>query len=685
MCRILCLFLLVAAIIPRVQAQRVKAPAPVGALPSPQQIAWQKLEYYAFVHFNMNTFTDEEWGHGQESPDSFNPTALDCRQWARVAKEAGMKGIILTAKHHDGFCLWPSAYTKHSVKNSKWQQGKGDVLRDLSAACKEYGLKFGVYLSPWDRNHPTYGTPEYNTIFQKMLQEVLSQYGEVFEVWFDGANGEGPNGKRQVYDWPAFEATVYKYQPQAIIFSDDGPGCRWVGNEDGYAGETNWSTLNRAQVFKGYDKPEELTLGHEDGSHWIPAEADVSIRPGWYYHAAEDHQVKTLKQLADIYYASVGRNANLLLNLPVDRRGLVHETDAARLKELRAYLDGAFARDLALGRKASADKVRGRAREFSAAMATDGKSQTYWATDDGQASATLEVDFGKLTILNQVVVQEHLPLGQRVKKFQVSAWVQGTWKPLAAGTTIGYKRILTFPDVETNKLQLRILESKASPAIAAFSAYRAPRLVEPPRIRRSKEGLVNLEAPDQGLQLFYTTDGSAPQPGGLAYSAPFAADRKLVQAIAYDPLTKRSSAAASLSFDLPKKAWHPHGMPAQPRSQPNRAIDDNPETTWYSTDSTLMKMEVDLGESVLLEGFTYLPPQGRNLKGTIARYQFYVSTDGRTWQPASSGEFANIRNSPVLQVKKIPAMPARFIRLVSEGDIYGKKQLAIAELGLITK
>ncbi|MGV3641483.1 MAG: alpha-L-fucosidase [Adhaeribacter sp.] len=685
MFRIIFLILLAAVEGPGVQAQQVKAPAPVGALPAPQQLAWQKLEYYAFVHFNMNTFTDEEWGHGQESPEAFNPSALDCRQWARVAKEAGMKGIILTAKHHDGFCLWPSAYTKHSVKNSKWQQGQGDVLRDLSAACKEYGLKFGVYLSPWDRNHPTYGTPEYNTVFKEMLREVLTQYGEVFEVWFDGANGEGPNGKKQVYDWPAFEATVYQYQPKAIIFSDDGPGCRWVGNENGYAGETNWSTLNRAKVFKGYDKPEELTLGHEDGSHWIPAEADVSIRPGWYYHAAEDHQVKTLKQLADIYYASVGRNANLLLNLPVDRRGLVHEKDAARLLELRAYLDGAFAKDLALGRKASATQVRGKAKQFSAAMATDGKDHTYWATDDKQTAANLEIDFGKPTVLNQVVVQEHLPLGQRVRKFQVQAWVQGSWKQVGAGTTIGHKRILTFADVETDKLLLRITDSKASPAIAAFSAYRAPRLLEPPLIRRSKDGMVNFEAPDQGLKLFYTLDGSTPKPGGQEYNAPFPAEKKQVQVIAYDPVSKRSSALASHTFDRVKKEWHPHNMPATARNQPARALDDDPQTSWFSTDSTLMKMDVDLGEKLTLEGFTYLPPQGRNLKGTIARYRFLVSTDGRNWQPVSSGEFANIKNSPVLQVKKIQPMPARFIRLVSEGDIYGAKQLGIAELGIITK
>jgi alpha-L-fucosidase len=504
-------------------------------------------------------------------------------------------------------------------------------------------------------------------------------------VWFDGANGEGPNGKKQVYDWPAFEATVFKYQPRAIIFSDDGPGCRWVGNEQGIAGETNWSTLNRAQVFKGFDRTQELTRGHEDGTHWIPAETDVSIRPGWYYHASEDHKVKTLKELVDIYYASVGRNSNLLLNLPVDRRGLVHEKDAARLKELRTYLDGAFARDVAANQKATASQVRGQASQYEARNVADGNPETYWSTDDGQTRASVDIAFAGPTVLNQVLIQEYLPLGQRVQQFQVEAWQQGRWQPVAAGTTIGYKRILTFPDIKVEKLRLTILAAKGSPAISTLAAFRPPRLVEPPRISRSKEGQVHLQAPDQGLQIFYTLDGSVPKPGHNQYQRPFAATRQVVQAITYDPLTKRGSAPGQETFDVPKQNWRVPGSKEAGKNDPSLAIDDDPATNWFTRDSSQQRLAVDLGQVYTVEGFSYLPPQGRNINGTIARYQFEVSTDGQAWQPVSGGEFSNIRNQPVLQVKKFTAVPARYIRLVSEADIYGARQMSVAELGVITR
>ena len=307
------------------------------------------MEFYAFVHFNMNTFTNMEWGFGNENPELFNPTDLDCRQWARVCKEAGMKGIILTAKHHDGFCLWPSEYTEHSVKNSPWKNGKGDVVRELSEACKEYGLKMGIYLSPWDRNNADYGKPEYITYFRNQLRELLTNYGDIFEVWFDGANGGtgyygGANEERRIdrttyYDWENTRKIVRELQPMACMFSDAGPDIRWVGNEQGWAGKTNWCTLNRDDFAPGVVSDLKfLQQGQEDGTDWVPAEVDVSIRPGWYYHPSEDHKVKSLPQLLDIYYHSVGRNASFLLNLPVDKRGLVNENDVqATGKTGRSY------------------------------------------------------------------------------------------------------------------------------------------------------------------------------------------------------------------------------------------------------------------------------------------------------------------------------------------------------------
>ena len=368
---------------------------PPALLPTPsiRQMAWHDRGMYAFVHFNMNTFTDHEWGDGREDPSTFNPSELDTDQWCRVFKDAGMSGVIITAKHHDGFCLWPSAFTEHSVKNSPWRDGKGDLLRELSDSCHKYGLDFGVYLSPWDRNNPLYGTGEhYNEYFSGQLREVLSNYGPVFEVWFDGACGEGPNGKRQVYDFPMFHEVVRELQPEACIFSDAGPDVRWIGNERGFAGETNWSMLRRDEFYPGIPgRNQQLNEGMEDGTHWLPGEVDVSIRPGWYYHESQDDQVKDLEHLLEIWYASIGRNANLLLNFPVDRRGLVHEHDAAAARALKQAIDSITAEDVALGRNASSNNSRGNSPRFAAARAVDGNSGTYWAPDDDTTNAYIEV------------------------------------------------------------------------------------------------------------------------------------------------------------------------------------------------------------------------------------------------------------------------------------------------------
>lgn len=456
--------------------ESVPAPAPLAPVPSARQLAWQELDFNAFVHFNMDTFTDREWGEGNESPDLFAPSELDCRQWARVAKSAGMKTIVITAKHHDGFCLWPSKLSEHSVASSKWRGGKGDVLRELSDACREYGLKFGVYLSPWDRNSPLYGQGEtYNEYFAGQLREVLSNYGEVSEVWFDGACGEGPNGKRQVYDWPRFVAVVREHAPNAVIFSDVGPDIRWVGNEDGIAGETCWSMISPAGFEPGEHAPATsvLNTGLEDGTHWIAPECDVSIRPGWYYHASQDGEVKSLEKLLEIWYGSVGRNGSLLLNLPVDRRGLVHENDAARLYDLRNKLDRIFARDLARDGAATASNIRGVDERFGPSRATDGDPKTFWATDDGVTRAQLIVDFSVPTPVDHVVIGEAIALGQRVESFAIRAEVRGEWREVARGTTIGNKRILRIAPIDATAMRLDVLSARACPTIASFELYGA--------------------------------------------------------------------------------------------------------------------------------------------------------------------------------------------------------------------
>lgn len=449
-------------------------PLPYGQIPTPQQLEWQKMEYYMFIHFGPNTFTDVEWGHGKEDPNVFNPTQLDCRQWAATAKAAGMKAIIITAKHHDGFCLFPSAYSTHTVRESGWKDGKGDVLRELSDACKEYGLKFGVYLSPWDRNHPNYGTPAYNQTFANTLKEVLGNYGPVFEQWFDGACGEGLNGKKQVYDWDLFHETVFALQPQAIVFSDVGPGCRWMGNESGVAGETNWSTIDVAGFEPGSANlsTETLNIGTMNGDQWLPAEVDVSIRPGWFYSASTDNRVKSLDKLVDIYHTSVGRNGNLLLNVPPDRRGLIHPNDSARLMEFGKAINETFAVNLA--KNVKADFVRGHARKYAEENLVDGDYDSYWTSEDKQLSASIEIYMDGKQAFNRLLLQEYIPLGQRVKAFSVEYWDGADWKAIDRQTTIGYKRILRFPTITAQKLRINIEEALACPVLNEIGVYRAP-------------------------------------------------------------------------------------------------------------------------------------------------------------------------------------------------------------------
>jgi len=464
------------------QVRKVEPPAPVGPVPSPAQLAWHQMETNAFVHFTVNTFTDREWGMGNEDPKVFNPGKLDAMQWARVLKETGFKQMILTCKHHDGFCLWPSKYTDHSVKNSPWKNGKGDVVKEASEACKKYGLKFGVYLSPWDRNRADYGKPEYITYYRNQLKELFTNYGPITEMWFDGANGGegyygGANENRQIdrrtyYDWPTTLDMVRQMQPNVIFFSDAGPGVRWVGNENGTAGETNWNTITPDTLYAGKAGVEKLlNEGSEDGTKWIPAEVDVSIRPGWFYHKKEDSLVKTPERLFEIYLTSVGRGSVLLLNVPPDQRGLFHENDIKSLYGFRSILQREFAKNKAAEASATATNYRGNAPSYAAGNAIDNSNETYWATDDNVTTASLEINTGKMQTIKYVVLQEYIKLGQRVKSFNVEVWADNAWQQVASGTTIGYKRILKFSPVKAGKVRINITSSKACPVISNVAIY----------------------------------------------------------------------------------------------------------------------------------------------------------------------------------------------------------------------
>src|SRR5664280_476920 len=460
----------------------VKPPEPFGPVPSARQLAWHEMEYYMFVHFTVNTFTGREWGYGDENESIFNPTELDCRQWARVARDAGMKGIIITAKHHDGFCLWPSEFTNHSVKNSSWRNGKGDVIKELRSACDEYGLKLGVYLSPWDRNSSFYGTPEYLNYYRNQLRELLTKYGNIFEVWFDGANGgDGYYGggretrkidNKSYYDWAKTHKIVRELQPSAVMFSDAGPDVRWVGNENGMGSLTNWCLLKKDDMYPGGDFAKILGEGHEDGNYWVPAEVDVSIRPGWFYHQNQDSLVRSPENLLELYYSSVGRNSNLLLNVPPDRRGLLNEKDIKSLLAFRDLLKEEFKTDIARGKEVVATSCRGKG--FEASNINDGNPETYWTTNDLQTSGELVIKLGEEMEVNRIIIQEYINLGQRVQEFKVLALINGDWKQLIEGTTIGHKIIRKFPVVKTSEIKVAISKSKVCPLISNVELYKSP-------------------------------------------------------------------------------------------------------------------------------------------------------------------------------------------------------------------
>ena len=458
-------------------------PAACGAVPSDRQLAWHELEFYGFVHFTVNTFTDKEWGFGDESPEVFNPADFDAAQIARTAKEAGMRGLILTAKHHDGFCLWPSRHTDHSIAHSPYRGGQGDIVGELAAACRAQGLKFGVYLSPWDRNRADYGRPSYLDYYRAQLTELLTNYGDIFEVWFDGANGGdgyygGAREKRIIdartyYGWSETWALVRRLQPQAVMFSDGGPDVRWVGNERGIAGDPCWATIDAQGLAPGAADPAHLNRGDRHGTHWLPAECDVSIRPGWFYHATEDAAVKTGAQLMELYFASVGRGGSLLLNLPPDRRGRIPEADVAALRDFRARREAMFAHDLAAGAAAIASNVRGDDARFSAAHLTDGDAATYWAADDGVTQAEVMLDLGREQTFDVASLREAIRLGQRVDRFALDVWRDGRWTEVAAGPGIGARRLVRFAPVTAQRVRLRV-EAAACPALTEFALYRAP-------------------------------------------------------------------------------------------------------------------------------------------------------------------------------------------------------------------
>lgn len=461
-----------------------------SVVPSERQLKWQELEFYAFFHFGINTFTNSEWGNGNEDPELFNPEKLDCRQWVKVCQLAGMKGVILTCKHHDGFCLWPSAYTEHSVRSSKWRDGKGDVVAECAKACEEFGMKFGIYLSPWDRHEPTYGSGEaYNRFFLNQLRELLTGYGDIFCVWFDGACGEGPNGKVQEYDWESYYRLIRELQPDAAI-SITGPDVRWCGNEAGVCRSSEWSVVpywhSKQELIAAASQhdvskpPKKINLTALDlGSRkaikncskliWYPAEVDVSIRKGWFYHPEEDYSVKPLSKLLEIYYNSVGANANFLLNIPPTSEGKIHEKDVETLLSLGAQLDIDFNENLAEGSIITDNSHLD--EKHTGQMALSDNPEEYWHSGDDPEGAELILDLGDEYDIDKIVLGEHIRTGQQIEKFKLYANINGKWKKVGAETTIGYKRICRFKEIRVRYFKLVIEKARCFATISKFEAY----------------------------------------------------------------------------------------------------------------------------------------------------------------------------------------------------------------------
>lgn len=684
-------------VISNVSSQELaNAPKSFGPLPTQKQIDWQEMEFYAFVHFSLNTFTNKEWGFGDESPELFNPSQLDVRQWARVVKEAGMKGIILVAKHHDGFCLWPSAYTERSVKNSPWENGKGDLVKELAAACKEYDLKLGLYLSPWDRNHPQYGKPEYVTYFRNQLKELLTNYGDVFEMWFDGANGGdgyygGANETRKInsltyYNWDETYKLIYSIAPKTLVWGVGPSEARWIGNEEGRAGKTNWSLLRQKDELAGKVHYSEFMSGHEDGEKWVPGEADVSIRPGWFYHSVEDDKVRSLDEMVDIYYESIGRNATLLLNLPVDKRGLVHENDEARLKELVATIKADFKKELLAGTKVQASNIRGNETNFGPQNVIDGNKNTYWATDDKVKQASIEFTFKKPTAINRILLQEYIKLGQRVKSFSVEANVNGQWKTIANETTIGYKRILRLDRVIASAIRVNILDAKAGFVISSIEAFNAPTFVKEPQILRDKNGLVTIKSED-GNAVYYSLDGKTPSEKSILYKVPFSYNKAVeIKAISRNTKEKINSAVKTAKYGISKEKWKVISVSSGDEKSVEKIIDGDANTAWGfgSNENKLPQtIIIDMGELSTIKGFTYTPQQvGSNLS-LISNYELYTSEDNITWTKQSEGEFSNIKHNPIEQIKSFTAIKARFLRFVATGAVGNSQTVSIAEIGVI--
>ena len=682
---------------------------PYGALPAARQIQWQSTEIYSIVHFSMSTFADKEWGYGEDPASLFNPTAFDANQWARICQETGIKGLILVCKHHDGFCLWPTHTTEYCLRNSPWKNGGGDVVAEVSAACRKHGLKFGVYLSPWDRNNPEYGRPGYVRTYHQQLRELLTGYGPLFEVWFDGANGGdgyygGARERRSIdpttyYQWDVIEAMVREHQPEACIFGVH--DIRYVGNESGVADETCWAT----QSFIGHSSAQKSKSPSSTGDRhgkWMPAECDFPLRKGWFYHAKDE--TRQPETLFDLYFSSVGRGGTMNIGLAPDKRGVLHDDDVMSLKGWKALMDETFRDDLLQRKevKATASNVRGGDADFSPVHVIDNEQDTFWASDDDQQVPELIFEFPESVKANVLSIREYLPMGQRVDAFAVDAWNEGRWTEVGAATSIGNRRLLILRNAETDKFRIRFTQISACPAIREIALFRAPlNLIMGGKVTivRNREGAVRIRCTNSGLTLRYTTDGSEPDEASLLYTGPFRFPQSgTVKAFGYvDGEQGARIPTVSATFGMDRSGWSIVRVSLDSPFENGgcagvaKLLDDDPDTYWhtYHKDKTLSapphEVVMDMGRVVNVAAFTFQPRVTTGIPEAIPdQYEIHLSDDGITWTLAAEGEFSNIKASPgTRMVPLAKPVAGRYLRFVALHVIDGGNYVAVAGIGVV--
>ena len=618
------------------------APKPYGVLPSAAQLQWHEMEMYCLIHFGVDTYTDKEWGFGDEDPAILNPTRFDAKQIVAAAKAGGFKGVVVVAKHHDGLALWPTKTTTHNISATPFRDGKGDMIKEYQEACEALGMKLGLYCSPWDRNNPHYGKPEYVEIYKNQLRELYSNYGKLFISWHDGANGGdgyygAANETRKIdrtayYEWPKTWGITRAMQPGAVIFGDVGPDVRWVGNEEGHAGETSWATYTPLAPdagktpANGYVQHLRGIEGTRNGKYWMPAEADVSLRPGWFYHASQNHQVKSPQALLDLYYKSVGRGANLDLGLSPNRDGLLDDTDVAALKGFGELLKQTFEQNLAKGAILQATNIRANQKaKFGPANLLDDDRYTYWSTDDAIHTSVLTLTLPEETAFNVIRLRENIKLGQRIEAVEIEAMLQGSWQKIASATSIGANRLIRLPEnVKSKQVRLKITKSPVSIALSDFGLYLEPETARL-TVTKSKD---HAEVDKSGWKVIRATAGKNAE----------------------------------------------------------NAIDADPATIWSTVgagaDAQESSIDIDLGFPVEFSAFSYLPRSDKQVDGVVDQYVFYVSTDGKDYKEVASGEFSNIRANPIEQLVSLKEkVQARYIRFTGKRSLSGNG-ISVAELGL---